>query len=55
MRPAFSIIFFTVMSGFGFGLAALVSLGLIEMADLTAKLLVLGTIITFSGAIFTVI
>lgn len=50
MRPAFSIIFFTVMSGFGFGLAALVSLGLIEMADLTAKLLVLGTIITFSGA-----
>lgn len=50
MRPAFSIIFFTVMSGFGFGLAALVSLGLIEMADMTAKLVVLGTIIIFSGA-----
>ena len=50
MRPAFSIIFFTVMSGFGFGLAALVSLGLIAMADMTAKLIVLGTILVFSGA-----
>ena len=38
MRPAFSIIFFTVMSGFGFGLAALVSLGLIEMADLVTDM-----------------
>ena len=50
MRPAFSIIFFTVMSGFGFGLGALVSLGLIELATLQAKLMVLGTIITFAGA-----
>lgn len=50
MRPAFSIIFFTVMSGFGFGLAALVSLGLIEMASLQAKLMVLGTILFFAGA-----
>ena len=50
MRPAFSIIFFTVMSGFGFGLAALVTLGLIEMTDVTAKLMVLGTIMVFSGA-----
>ena len=50
MRPAFSIIFFTVMSGFGFGLAALVSLGLIEMANVQSKLMVLGTIVVFSGA-----
>lgn len=50
MRPAFSIIFFTVMSGFGFGLAALVSLGLIEMASVQSKLMVLGTILVFSGA-----
>ena len=50
MRPAFSIIFFTVMSGFGFGLAALVSLGLIEMASVQSKLMVLGTIVVFSGA-----
>ncbi|MGC6517600.1 MAG: dimethyl sulfoxide reductase anchor subunit family protein [Candidatus Puniceispirillaceae bacterium] len=50
MRPAFSIIFFTVMSGFGFGLAALVSLNLIEMPTLSAKLIVLGTILVFSGA-----
>ena len=50
MRPAFSIIFFTVMSGFGFGLAALVSLGLIEMASVQSKLMVLGTILLFAGA-----
>ena len=50
MRPAFSIIFFTVMSGFGFGLGALVALGLIEMPDMTDKLMVLGTIIIFSAA-----
>ena len=54
MRPAFSIIFFTVMSGFGFGLAALVPLGLplglIAIDDLFATLLMLGTILVFSGA-----
>ena len=50
MRPAFSIIFFTVMSGFGFGLAALVSLGLVEMSNMQAKLIVLGTILLFAGA-----
>ena len=50
MRPAFSIIFFTVMSGFGFGLAALVSLGLLAFDGMTHSLLVLGTILVFSGA-----
>ena len=54
MRPAFSIIFFTVMSGFGFGLAALVPLGLplgiIAIEGLFATLLILGTILVFSGA-----
>ena len=50
MRPAFSIIFFTVMSGFGFGLAALVSLNLIAMPDLSDKLLVAAVIMIFSGA-----
>ena len=50
MRPAFSIIFFTVMSGFGFGLGALVALGLIDMPTMTAKLMVLATIMIFSGA-----
>ena len=50
MRPAFSIIFFTVMSGFGFGLGALVTLGLIEMNSAFDKLMVLGTIMVFAGA-----
>ena len=50
MRPAFSIIFFTVMSGFGFGLAALVSLNLIAMPELSDKLLVAAVIMIFSGA-----
>ncbi len=50
MFPAFSIIFFTVMSGFGFGLAALVASGLIEMTSLFDYILVLGTILAFSGA-----
>ena len=38
MRPAFSIIFFTVMSGFGFGLGALVALNLIEMPEMSDKI-----------------
>ena len=50
MRPAFSIIFFTVMSGFGFGLGALVSLNLIAMPELSDKLMVAATIMIFAGA-----
>ena len=50
MRPAFSIIFFTVMSGFGFGLGALVALNLIEMPEMSDKIWVLATIFIFAGA-----
>ena len=50
MRPAFSIIFFTVMSGFGFGLGALVTLNLIAMPALSDKILVAAIILLFSGA-----
>ena len=50
MRPAFSIIFFTVMSGFGFGLVALEALNLIEMPEMSDKIWVLATIFIFAGA-----
>ena len=50
MRPAFSIIFFTVMSGFGFGLGALVALNLIEMPEMSDKILGSGNDLYFAGA-----
>lgn len=50
MYPAFSIIFFTVMSGFGFGLATLVVLNLVTLDGFFAMALALGTILVFSGA-----
>ena len=50
MRPAWSIIFFTTISGLGFGLAAWLVLGFVNFAN-PAELLVVGlAVVALIGA-----
>lgn len=53
MHPAFSIIQFTTLSGLGYGLAAVLGLGLLDASTLSAKLAHLAALAMISGGLLS--
>ncbi|MBB6464810.1 DMSO reductase anchor subunit [Aminobacter lissarensis] len=53
MHPAFSIILFTTLSGLGYGLAAVLGLGLLDASTLSAKLAHAGALAMIAGGLLS--
>ncbi|MBT1155992.1 dimethyl sulfoxide reductase anchor subunit [Aminobacter anthyllidis] len=53
MHPAFSIILFTTLSGLGYGLAAVLGLGLLDASTLSVKLAHLGALAMIAGGLLS--
>ncbi|MDH4989001.1 dimethyl sulfoxide reductase anchor subunit [Aminobacter anthyllidis] len=53
MHPAFSIILFTTLSGLGYGLAAVLGLGLLDPSTLSVKLAHLGALAMIAGGLLS--